>query len=85
MQAIGCLIIAYFQSKTVVLGALFLIMFGRSTVGGGQCMMPPELSRGKLIINSTSNPHQLATGAVNMMTNLLVQTTQAQFWRSQTH
>lgn len=48
MQASGCLIIAFFENKTIVLTALFLIMFGRSTVGGGQCMMPPELSRGKL-------------------------------------
>lgn len=47
MQGIGCLIIAFTKEKFVVLAALSLMMFGRSTVGGGQCLMPPELSKGK--------------------------------------
>ena len=45
MQAVGCLMIAFSSHKTVVLTALFIMMLGRSTVGGGQCLMPPELSK----------------------------------------
>ena len=45
LQALGCLMIAIFNGKTVVLVALFIIMLGRSTTGGGQCQMPPELSK----------------------------------------
>lgn len=40
--------IAFSSDKAVVLAALFVIMLGRSTVGGGQCLMPPELSKGGL-------------------------------------
>lgn len=45
LQAIGCILIAYNFDKTLVLGSLFLMMVGRSIVGGGQCLMPPELSK----------------------------------------
>lgn len=44
-QAAGCLIIGFCADKTVTLIALLIIMFGRSLVGGGQCLMPPELSK----------------------------------------
>lgn len=47
LQSSSCLMIAFSSDKTVVLSALFLLMLGRGTVGGGQCLMPPELSRGK--------------------------------------
>lgn len=47
MQAIGCFMIAFSDNKLIVIGALFIMMLGRSTVGGGQCLMPPELSKGK--------------------------------------
>lgn len=49
MQGVSCIVIAYNQDKTVVLAALSLMMLGRSTVGGGQCLMPPELSKGEFI------------------------------------
>lgn len=39
--------IAFTDNKIVVISALIIIMIGRATVGGGQCLMPPELSRGK--------------------------------------
>lgn len=45
LQALGCLVIALTSDRTIVLISLFTIMLGRSTVGGGQCLMPPELSK----------------------------------------
>lgn len=47
LQVVGCLTIAFNGNKYVVLASLYLMMVGRSIVGGGQCLMPPELSRGK--------------------------------------
>lgn len=46
LQTIGCLMIAFCSDYTIVMISLFIMMFGRSTVGGGQCMIPPELSKG---------------------------------------
>lgn len=45
LQASGCLMIAFSEDKTVVIVALCMMMVGRATVGGGQCLMPPELSK----------------------------------------
>lgn len=47
IQAAGCVTIAFCGNKYVVIGALYTMMVGRSMVGGGQCLMPPEISRGK--------------------------------------
>lgn len=45
LQAAGCLVIALFEDKLIVLCALVAMMLGRSLVGGGQSLMPPELSK----------------------------------------
>jgi len=60
LQTSACLMLAFFPHKTVVIIALVMLMLGRSTVGGGQCLMPPELSRdypGQLVAvtNSVAN------------------------------
>lgn len=45
LQATGALIIALYSDKTIILIGLLVAMTGRSLVGGGQCLLPPELSR----------------------------------------
>lgn len=45
LQAAGCLLIAFSDDRTLVIVALCMMMVGRATVGGGQCLMPPELSK----------------------------------------
>lgn len=45
--------IAFCDNKIVVMTALILMMLGRATVGGGQCLMPPELSKGKNFFNKS--------------------------------
>lgn len=44
-QAIGSVMIALSCDRAIIAVALLTIMFGRSLVGGGQCLMPPELSK----------------------------------------
>lgn len=46
IQAICCLILACgVTDKTSITILFFVKMLGRSVVGGGQCLMPPEISR----------------------------------------
>lgn len=85
LQAAGCLMIALSGSKLVVVMALFVIMLGRSTVGGGQCLMPPELSKdypGSVIAlaNSLAN----MAGIIGPMTvsALVAEPTNYESWRS---
>lgn len=45
LQVSGCLLIAFSDDRILVIVALCMMMVGRATVGGGQCLMPPELSQ----------------------------------------
>ena len=85
LQAAGCIVIAFYEDKTVVLIALFVIMIGRSTVGGGQCLMPPELSRefpGSVMALANSIANTAGIIGPRVVSWLVVEPTEFKCWRS---
>jgi MFS family permease len=84
LQAAGCLTIATFNDKTIVLCALVAIMLGRSLVGGGQCLMPPELSKdypGSVLALSNSVANCAGFLGPMVLSKLVTEPTEYGSWR----